>query len=79
MVCSYPEISNDPTFLIFLIKNGGVRTRNRKNRIVDSCLILCNLPAKVSVNLKRAWESIEPEEAYLNLASPHGCGFRIPS
>ena len=59
---SYPKISNDPTFLIFLtgIKNGGVRTRNMKNRIVDSWLILCNLPAKPTVN-QRPRVGIGPE------------------
>ena len=34
-----------------------------KNRIVDSCLFLCNLPAKQSVN-QRPRESIEPEVTY---------------
>ena len=37
---SYLKISNHPTFLLFLIKNGGVGTRNMKNCIVDSCLFL---------------------------------------
>ena len=60
---SYLKISNHPTFLVFLIKNGGVGTRNMKNRIVDSCLFLCNLPAKQSVN-QRPRESIEPEVTY---------------
>ena len=60
---SYLKISNHPTFLIFLIKNGGVGTRNMKNCIVDSCLFLCNLPAKQSVN-QRPRESIVPEVTY---------------
>ena len=56
-----------------------------KNCIVDSCLFLCNLPAKQSVN---HWprESIEPEVTYSTLHASSeviqdslGCGFRIQS